>query len=124
MVAELRHLVFSQQEVVTAVFEYRAYRGQPLPKGTVKGLKILGDDPIQLQLEIVMDGSGQVRLADLIDADVTEALVLFCRNRKIPLPKSAEKAVRRIGGTVALMVSKNIPLGNVDTARQMLLTAV
>ena len=123
MVAELRHLVFSQQEAATAVAEYCAYRGQRLPKGVPKTFKILDGEPPQLLLEIVIEGSGQTHLAELVDDDVVEALVLFCRARKIPIPKHATKTARKIGNTIGLMVAKNIPAANVDTARQMLLNA-
>ena len=123
MVAELRHLVFSQQEAATAVFEFSAYRGQRLPKGSVKSFVIQDGEPPQLRLEVVMEGSGKTHLAEFVDDDVIEALVLFCRARKIPIPKHATKTARKIGNTIALVVAKNIPAANVDTARQMLLNA-
>ncbi len=119
MPSELRHLLFRPPEVVQAVKEYHRRIGTPLPAGTV------------LQCGPESEGaSGVVRFRIVLEPDLGEgvapkpgeeprqevviegpalaaALILHCRDRRIPLPASADKSLQRFREQVCLIATIN-----------------
>lgn len=119
MPSELRHLLFRPPEVVQAVKEYHRRLGTPLPAGTV------------MQCGPESEGaSGAVRFRIVLEPDPAEgapprpgeearhelviegpalaaALILYCRDRRVPLPASADKSLQRFGEQVCLVATIN-----------------
>jgi hypothetical protein len=104
MPKEMRQILFSAGEVVSAVTDYHRRRNLPLPLGTVLRCVILDDPEVRGVLVIQSDDRQLIDLA--ITAEMLAAsLILYCINRKIPLPAEAEKKLQKVGENgVALFV--------------------
>ncbi len=119
MPSELRHLLFRPVEVALAIKDYRRRLGMPLPHGGVVRCgpeisaadgsvcfrMVLAPDPpdtaspatnAEPRQEIVVDGPA-----------LAAALILFCRERRIPLPSAGDKALQRFGEQVGLVITIN-----------------
>ena len=104
MPEEYRKLVFSEDELDQAVVEFCQNKGMILPQDEIVTVELTGlpDNPIKLQYStILQNGTTEVSLSrDQFGA----ALIIYCRQRRIPIPKSAEKIVKTDGSEVALLV--------------------
>jgi hypothetical protein len=104
MTKELRQIMFGPSEIITAITEYHKRRSLPLPRGTA--LRCFIADGLSATLYIQSDDSAITELS--IDAEnLAAALILYCINRKIPLPVEADKRLRKLTDeTAALFLSK------------------
>jgi hypothetical protein len=106
---ELRHITFRPVEIVCAIHEYRRRMRRPLPSGLLRAFRISNEagseSPVYASFEISPDGSLERQMIDLKEAELAAALILFCINRKIPLPVGSSKALRRSGDGVTLVVA-------------------
>ena len=107
---ELRCLVFSDREVVNAVFERRRKRAEAVPAGIVTGVTFHQSSVSRAGMEAVIhvtDDYGDDRVLTVDETEVAAALVHHCMNRKIPLPVVSDKCVHVINGTATLMITMN-----------------
>ena len=119
MPTELRHLIFSPAEVLDAVKEFNRRRGTPLPaagvaqcgpdgmeaeEGTIRFRIVLTSPPAK---EAVPDKSVKDTQREMIIEShvLAAALILYCRDRRIPLPVIAEKSLQRFGEQVCLVAT-------------------
>ena len=107
MPSEVRQLLFQARELILAVTEYFHRRGLPLPVGTASRISIAEAQPIYAILDIDTDQGETVGLE--INAETLAAsLILYCINRKIPLPAEADKRLKRVQeDAIALVVVKH-----------------
>lgn len=119
MPAELRHLLFPPTEVVNAVREYHRRFGTPLPAGSVVecGPEGAGAQEGAVRFRIVLasppaKGAApgrsveDVRREMVIESHVlVAALILYCRDQRIPLPATATKSLQRFGNQVCLIAT-------------------
>lgn len=119
MPTELRHILFRPGEVTLAIREYHRRMKTPLPPGTVvrcgaecedaggsvRFRLVLAPDPTEgaphqagddARREVVVEGPA-----------LAAALILFCHDRRIPLPATADKSLQRFGEQVGLVVTIN-----------------
>jgi hypothetical protein len=106
MTKELRQIMFGPSEIITAITEYHKRRSLPLPHGTALRCYIADEPALSATLFIQTDDSAITELS--IDAEnLGAALILYCINRKIPLPVEADKRLRKLTDeTAALFLSK------------------
>jgi hypothetical protein len=119
MPSEMRHILFRPAEVAIAVREYHRRMKAPWPSGTVVrcGVECEGEGgTVRFRLVIRPDttGGGTYKPVSQTHQEVTvegpvlaAALILFCHDRRIPLPASADKALQRYGEQVGLVVTIN-----------------
>jgi len=102
---EIRFVLFTDAEVVSSLVEFRRARRDPLPPGAVRGLeRVIDKDNIKVILHISADNGNRVAV-EFDKSGLAAALVLFCINRKVPLPASAEKDVQILEGMISLQLS-------------------
>ncbi|HEV2673177.1 MAG TPA: hypothetical protein VGV37_01465 [Aliidongia sp.] len=106
MPRELRQIMFGPPEIMTAIMEYHRRRSLTLPRGTAVRCQILDEPTLSAIMFIQTDGLAMTELS--VDAEtLAAALILYCINRKIPLPAEAEKRLRKLGDDrVALFMIK------------------
>lgn len=106
MTKELRQIMFGPSEIVTAITEYHRRRSFAMPRGTALRCYIADEPALSATLFIETDGAGITEMS--IDAEsLAAALILYCINRKIPLPVEADKRLRKLTDeTVALFLTK------------------
>ena len=106
MPSEVRQLLFKSREIIVAITEYFNRRGLTLPNGTASGVAIVEGQPVQAILDIVTD-QGETVAVEVNAEMLAASLILYCINRKIPLPAEADKRLQRVHeDSVALVVVK------------------
>jgi len=102
MPAEIRYIAFPPVEVVRAITEYQTRRRDPLPSGAIVGFDVLATPAIEAELRLVDNDSGMEKTVIVRSEQLAAALVLFCINRKVPVPAKAHKLLYagRDGGVV------------------------
>jgi hypothetical protein len=107
MPSEVRQLLFRSREIILAVTEYYYRRGLALPVGTAARVSIIDDQGVGALLGIDADTGESVEIPIPGDT-LLAALILYCINRKIPLPVEADKTLRRVqDDAVALVIVKH-----------------
>ena len=117
MPSEVRHILFRPAEIVQAIREYQLKMQQPLPSGLVVDYGPQSDGPggaVRFHMSIASnqgkswDEPKTVRQEMVIEATtLAAALILYCRDRKIPLPASADKSLQRFGEQIGLIATYN-----------------
>ena len=106
MPSEVRQLLFKSREVIVAITEYFHRRGLVLPNGTAERVILPEGRHVHALLIIATDRGGKVEV-EVNTEMLAAALILFCINRKIPLPVESDKRLQRIQeDSVALVVVK------------------
>lgn len=119
MPSEVRNLLFQPAEVMQAVKEYHRRSKQPLPAGIIVSCgPECGREggPIRFRIRLEPDPARTrpVRpdldtVLELVVEDqvLTAALLLYCRDRRIPMSARAEKSLRLFGDQVCLVALIN-----------------
>lgn len=116
MPTELRHLLFRPAEVVQAVKEYRRRMGHALPFGTILSCGPeceSSGEILRFRLTLGPDKTpkrGENGRGDIVIIQgpaLAAALILYCRDHKIPLAASAGKSLRLFGNQVCLVTTIN-----------------
>jgi hypothetical protein len=119
MPTELRHLLFQPAEVLDAVREYHRRFSTPLPAGRVMQCGLdeaeaaAGRTCFRIVLatpstKVAAPGkpAEDTRREIVIEGHVlAAALILYCRDRRIPLPVAASKQLRHFGDQVCLVTT-------------------
>lgn len=110
MVAEVRYVVFSTQELSRALLTAYQSRGGPnaLPSGTVHSITQDSRPGVKVTITIAPDRSSEPILLDWNEDEVLSALVGYCRSTNIPLPAASSKQLGRIRNSVCLIITLNV----------------
>ena len=103
---ELRCIVFSERELISAVIDRRRKLNEELPQGTVESVKFRTGDTIETVME-VKDDYGKVTSLVLPELEVAAALIAFFMGHKTPLPVDAEKTLHVIKDAATLIITMN-----------------
>ncbi len=103
MASEYRVIFFENLDLVAAAFDWKRTQGEPPPNGRATKLTI-DRDTLSFKIEVKKkDGTSQE--LHIQDAQMTAALIMLCRKRKIPLPMKSKKNLVNVGGQIAFMIS-------------------
>ena len=106
MPSEIRHLLFHESEVVSALAEFHRRAKDPLPAGTVARFALFDQPSVRVEIEIARDETGERRKGIVVEKErLAAALILHCKMKKIPLPASAIKVLRIVQNQLALVVT-------------------
>lgn len=109
MPGEVRHIIFSKFEVMSALTEYRKRRNEPLPSSDHVAVTIRDKPKIVVDLAIVPEGK-QMPLELVFEGEeLAAALIMFCIDRKIPMPATGvSKTIQLVGESIALRILKDV----------------
>lgn len=99
---ELRCIVFTNREVLTAITTRRRLRQEGLPDGRVTEL-VLEKQP-QCRAVLTYEDGAQVIIEE---TELLAALLSYCMGRNVPLPVESEKALHLIRGRATLIITLN-----------------
>lgn len=102
---EYRLIFFRESELVRALGAYRRVRKDPLPPGQIAKLQC---DAQSLRVTVFLqkDDGATVR-ASFEAPEVAAALIVHCKDVRIPLSRTAEKSLRMIAGRPAFLIKEN-----------------
>jgi hypothetical protein len=103
---QVRCLVFSREEIFSALVEHRRRQKLPLPSGHVE--KIVTETKEAgtfAYLRICCDAARKTIQVEFDNTDIQEALIGFCQSRHIPLARRAEKRIVLQGSSIALIAT-------------------
>jgi hypothetical protein len=111
---ELRCIILSNQELITAVIEFKRKNRLPLPIGTVSGTEYIAQgDTIITKITLKDDYNEASEM--LVDATETAAAVVnYCLERKVPIARSYSKKIEVIDGQLTLVMTMIV-----DTSKPM-----
>jgi len=106
---EARYIVFSYEEALAAIVNWRRSSGRPLPPGTVTSFVLHEDSARAVALLRWMPDKGGEALSMEFAADeIKEALLGYCRYRSIPLPRRSIKRLEIVNQSVALLLTLDL----------------
>lgn len=113
---EFRHIIFSHEETLAAIVEYRKRTSDALPSGNVIKF-VVSEDP-EIRVDMVIDPDrvrGHRRVAVYRD-DLATALIMYCIDRRIPMPIKSNKFLQVFNGNIGLVITKNVTAGQPGNA--------
>ena len=103
---QVRCLVFSREEIFSALVEHRRRQKLPLPSGYVEKIVTeTGEAGTFAYLRISCDAARETIQVEFDNAEIREALIGFCQSRHIPLARRAEKQILLQGSSIALIAT-------------------
>ena len=106
---QVRCLVFSREEIFSALVEHRRRLKLPLPSGYVEKIVTeTGEAGTFATLRISCDANRETIQVEFDDTEIQEALIGFCQSRHIPLAKRGEKKISLHGSSIALIVTVDL----------------
>jgi hypothetical protein len=109
MPIEVRHVLFDQAEVQAALLAYHRRRAAPKRRLTVADLRV-EDVPLLRAFLSFLDDEGALEVIEFARAEIAAALILFCRQMRVPLPARAAKELALYGGgDLCMSLSLNAP---------------
>jgi hypothetical protein len=109
MPSELRHLIFKPTEVVEAILAHRRVQRLDTPVGTVVKIGILErpeNEAVCFGMTIRPDQAGQLPLEIIIQgAELIGMLIVYCRDKNIPVPMRGSKTLVQYGTKIALVIT-------------------
>lgn len=104
MQTEIRRLVFSTDELVEALYAYSESSSEKIPEGNVISCKAVDDDKTAVALEIENRPTQESYHVNLRHEFVGAALLGYCFDKKIPVPRDSEKSLQISGDNIALAI--------------------
>ena len=112
---EIRHIVFTPDEIVAAVFHHFHARGRAAPCGSISSAEVLDTapgEPVAFRLVITPDpildpraGTAALEL-ELRGPELAAVLIGYCKHARIPVPRNSDKSLQRIvGSQIGLIVT-------------------
>lgn len=109
MPAELRKLVFSETELRAALVNFALRNDMHVPAANIDNVDIDDEKELTITLNFTTDDPSSNKNLVFNKEKVTAAIILYCRNNSIPLPRVARKVVAKDGDTVTMMINLHWP---------------
>lgn len=103
MPIERRRIIFSEDEVISAILIHCRHSGIPLPDAEVDGLDIAMDEDCSVALSFAVSSPGEPDQVCLDAETVLSAAIGYCRMRSIPLPRAATKRLEPMNGDLSMV---------------------
>ncbi|NQU57751.1 MAG: hypothetical protein HQ513_10990 [Rhodospirillales bacterium] len=105
MPKELRKLVFDEDELKAAAYDYCLRNNVNIPHAPVDEVVVSDNDASVVVLRFSSADLHDPKDVPLSRDQVGAALIKYCSNNKIPLPRTAQKILKVEGKEVSMMVS-------------------
>ncbi len=103
MATEIRHVMFTVEEAITALREYCISAGKRFPHQvavfSVEGVY----DPL-VRVSPPADLAGSEKSVSFAGKELVAPLLLYCRRKKIPLPARGEKEIVILNKQLTLVI--------------------
>lgn len=114
MPTEIRHIIFSSEELFIALKEYRKRRREPLPGGPVVKFALEQTPELSATVRIAPETGEPERVFVSNRDELATALIMYCIDNKIPMPVKSTKFLQMFGGSLGLVITKNVSSEQID----------
>jgi len=101
---EFRRITFSDSELTEAIDRFAKATRYPMPPGKITECRIETKVGLALVVTVNHMAEGSVNTVRFDQPSLAAALIRFCIEKKIPIPKSAEKSVEAHGNLISLIL--------------------
>ena len=101
---ELRKVIFSRNELQAALVSHLLHSGRAMPSRLIDRLEI-GEGLAAVTIVFQPGDSAEVQEWPLSQEEVAAALIRYCGQFNIPLPRAAKKRLQPDNGNLALIFS-------------------
>ena len=107
MPTEIRKIIFAEDEIVRAILTQNHNSTKKLPPGDIVEVKANSSPEPSLELTIFDPTAEDPKTINLRAPYLAAAMLRFCFDNKIPIPRIADKSVEVLGSSLALSISIN-----------------
>jgi len=101
---ELRKITFSGGELGEAIERFAKATRYPMPSGKITECRVETKTGLTLIVRVDHMADGSEHTVRFDQATIAAALTRYCVDKKIPIPKTAEKSVEAHGQTLSLII--------------------
>ncbi len=105
MPSELRKIVFTKDEVRAAAVSYCLHAHVRMPQANIEDLVISSNLGELVTLKFTVSNPAERAEVILSQEQMAAAIIKFCREQGIPLPKKAKKLIRPDDTGLAMMIN-------------------
>lgn len=105
MPSELRKVVFSKDEVWKAVVSHCMRAAIHMPNAPLEDVVVPSNFEPAVEMLFAGDQKGYFRKVKLGLPEVAAALIRFCREQNVPLPKNGKKVLKPSDDGIAMLVN-------------------
>ncbi|GAB2175581.1 hypothetical protein [Dongia sp. agr-C8] len=102
--SEVRTITFPKDALIAAIKFLAAAANQPLPPGRLERCAVRSEPDIAVTLGIRDDSSGELTEREFTAEQLGAAMIAYCRQVGVPLPRAAEKSLSASGDNLMLCV--------------------
>ncbi len=108
MVQEIRQIMLTEDELVHAIEAYRKVVPGFLPPGKITHCLFADEETVTVSIETPCNDGVKPVTFILQGFDIVEALITFCIQRNIPLPREGKKSANIKAKAASLWVTVNL----------------
>jgi len=110
MIAESRSLIFTRDDVVTAVLSFARERPEFMPDGELVEMQIEGSPGPELCIRVQVPDRIFETTIRLSAEQLAAVMIHFCIARRIPIPRRSRKEIRHAAsGGIQLLITMDRP---------------
>lgn len=102
MPTEYRRVVFSNQELIQALVAYQSEDDQPVPAGDIVSVAILESPASTVRITLLDTARNATFTADFAASHIAAALIRYCIEHRVPIPRNSRKSLRMLADNIAL----------------------
>ena len=107
MPTETRRISFNSDELVEALVDYDKQADQKLTCGVVGSVSIDHDPDMRVAVDVKLHDEAKSMLINLNPKYLSAALLVFCVQRRIPVPQNPVRYLKKVGENIALCFGGN-----------------
>lgn len=111
MPRELRQIILTKDEVVSAINSYKRTSPEALPQGDVLSYSANTNGGIKIGMKIYYGANEQNLDIDLNGTHIVQLLAKFCIENNIMLPRNAEKSFKLVNDELVFIIRINMVAG-------------
>ena len=104
MPSEFRQILFSNRELIDAIYDYDRAAQTKLLQGDILSCTPVEEDKVALRLQMMDQASGEAQVASLSSELVAAVLLRYCIKHRIPIPKNGVKSIQVHNDRISLDV--------------------
>lgn len=110
MPMEMRKLAFTQDELQAALVNYALRSEIKLPNANIEKIRVKEEDDEKKTTSVTLvypasESGNDLRSVEFSEAQIGAAIILYCKNLSIPLPRNARKTLSAENESVAIIMS-------------------